>query len=80
MYSLEQELGNLKKEMVNIDIFGDAYDDLYKDYMNFIDTITNENKCAKMKELEKRIANDDLYYGEKCEMETVFEIINKIKM
>jgi hypothetical protein len=77
MSLLKHELLNLKYELLSDDVLLDQYDNLYKIYENFIDTITNDNKYEKLEKLHKMIYKDNLHCD--GELHEVFRIFNRIK-
>jgi hypothetical protein len=76
---LQKQIAFLKNQMFSMDIFGDAHDDLFDVYCNFIHTITIDNKNEKLCKLVKMFTADDLFYGMDEEEMKIYTIIENIK-
>lgn len=72
----QKQIASLKNQMFDMDIFGDAHDDLFDGYCEFIHTITLKNKNEKLNQLVKMFTSDDLFYGmdeEEMKISGIFE-------
>ena len=79
--TFQKQIASLKKQIHNTDVFGDAYDDLNDNYIEFIDSIeTFDDKVEKLNYLKQMFINDDLYasYPEQFENYNIFPMINNI--